>query len=106
VADRRGTRRRRDRCPSLAGVQAQLPSAAVLPRLFTNRVVGTVDLEADHRRHAVVEFAIRELKYGVGLNYPALRAFRGQRGGLGLNVIAHNIGPLDYPHRHARHHRA
>ena len=27
------------------------------------------DLEADHRRHAEIENAIRDLKYGVGLNH-------------------------------------
>ena len=35
----------------------------------TNRVGETVALEADHRRHAEVENAIRDLKYGVGLNH-------------------------------------
>ena len=29
----------------------------------------TLELEADHRRHAEVENAIRDLKYGVGLNH-------------------------------------
>ena len=28
-----------------------------------------LELEADHRRHAEVENAIRDLKYGVGLNH-------------------------------------
>ena len=31
----------------------------------------TLDLEADHRRHAEIENAIRDLKYGVGLNHRA-----------------------------------
>ena len=30
---------------------------------------GDAGLEADHRRHAEVENAIRDLKYGVGLNH-------------------------------------
>ena len=30
---------------------------------------GALELEADHRRHAEVENAIRDLKYGVGLNH-------------------------------------
>ena len=30
---------------------------------------GTLELEADHRRHAEIENAIRDLKYGVGLNH-------------------------------------
>ena len=29
----------------------------------------TLELEADHRRHADIENAIRDLKYGVGLNH-------------------------------------
>ncbi len=37
--------------------------------LITNRDGDTLVLEADHRRHAVVEDAIRDLKYGVGLNH-------------------------------------
>ena len=29
----------------------------------------STELEADHRRHAEIENAIRDLKYGVGLNH-------------------------------------
>ena len=36
---------------------------------ITDREGPTLELEADHRRHAVVENAIRDLKYGVGLNH-------------------------------------
>jgi hypothetical protein len=36
---------------------------------ITDRAGSTVELEADHRRHAEVENAIRDLKYGVGLNH-------------------------------------
>ena len=36
---------------------------------ITDREGATLDLEADHRRHAEVENAIRYLKYGVGLNH-------------------------------------
>ena len=35
----------------------------------TDRAGQTLDLEADHRRHAELENAIRDLKYGVGLNH-------------------------------------
>ena len=34
-----------------------------------DREGGTLELEADHCRHAEVENAIRDLKYGVGLNH-------------------------------------
>ncbi len=36
---------------------------------ITDRAGQTLDLEADHRRHAEIENAIRDLKYGVGLNH-------------------------------------
>ena len=35
---------------------------------ITDRDGETLELEADHRRHAEVENAIRDIKYGVGLN--------------------------------------
>ena len=36
---------------------------------ITDRDGETLELEADHRRHAEVENGIRDLKYGVGLNH-------------------------------------
>ena len=36
---------------------------------ITDRNGDTLELEADHRRHAEIENAIRDLKYGVGLNH-------------------------------------
>ena len=36
---------------------------------ITDRDGETLELEADHRRHAEVENAIRDLKHGVGLNH-------------------------------------
>ena len=36
---------------------------------ITDREGDTLELEADHRRHAKIENAIRDLKYGVGLNH-------------------------------------
>ena len=53
-----------------------------------------LELEADHRRHAEIENAIRDLKYGVGLNHlPSGRfaangawlAVQVERGGLGAD---------------------
>ena len=38
-----------------------------------------LELEADHRRHAEIENAIRDLKYGVGLNHMPSGRFRRQR---------------------------
>ena len=51
----------------------------------------TIELEADHRRHAVVEDAIRDLKYGVGLNHLPSGRFGANAAWLVLNVIAHNM---------------
>ena len=52
---------------------------------ITDRDGETLELEADHRRHAEVENAIRDLKYGVGLNHmPSGRfAANGASGGPG-----------------------
>ena len=36
---------------------------------ITDRDGETLALEADHRRHAEIENAIRDLQYGVGLNH-------------------------------------
>ena len=36
---------------------------------ITDRDGDTLELESDHRRHAEIENAIRDLKYGVGLNH-------------------------------------
>ena len=40
-----------------------------LHAFITDRDGETLELEADHRRHAEVENAIRDLKYGVGLKH-------------------------------------
>ena len=58
---------------------------------ITDRAGDTLELEADHRRHAVVEDAIRDLKYGVGLNHLPSGRFGANAAWLGLNVIAHNL---------------
>ena len=46
---------------------------------ITDRDGETLELEADHRRHAEIENAIRDLKHGVGLNHLPLGALRRQR---------------------------
>jgi hypothetical protein len=58
---------------------------------ITDRAGDTVELEADHRRHAEVENAIRDLKYGVGLNHLPSGRFGANAAWLVLNVIAHNL---------------
>ena len=55
---------------------------------ITDREGDTLSLEADHRRHAVVEDPIRELKYGVGLNHLPSGRFAANAAWLALNVLA------------------
>jgi hypothetical protein len=58
---------------------------------ITDREGDTLELEADHRRHAEVENVIRDLKYGVGLNHLPSGRFAANAAWLVLNVIAHNL---------------
>ena len=50
-----------------------------------------VELDAWHRAHANVENAIRDLKYGVGLNHLPSGRFGANAAWLALNTIAHNL---------------
>ncbi len=58
---------------------------------ITDREGETRELEADHRRHAEVENAIRDLKYGVGLNHLPSGRFPANAAWLALQVMAHNL---------------
>ena len=58
---------------------------------ITDRDGDTLYLEADHRRHAEIENAIRDLKYGVGLNYLPSGRFPANAAWLAVKVIAHNL---------------
>ena len=58
---------------------------------ITDRDGETLDLEADHRRHAEIENAIRDLKYGVGLNRLPSGRFPANGAWLAVQVIAHNL---------------
>jgi hypothetical protein len=57
----------------------------------TDRDGETVALEADHRRHAEIENAIRDLKYGVALNHLPSGRFAAKGAWLAVQVIAHNL---------------
>ena len=50
-----------------------------------------MELEAGHRRHAEIENAIRDLKYGVGLNHLPSGRFAANAAWLAVQVIAHNL---------------
>ena len=58
---------------------------------ITDREGQTLDLEADHRRHAEIENAIRDLKYGVGLNHLPSGRFPANGAWLAVQVMAHNL---------------
>ena len=51
----------------------------------------TLELEAGHLRHAEVENAIRDLKYGVGLNHLPSGRFAANGAWLAVQVMAHNL---------------
>ena len=58
---------------------------------ITDRDGDTLDLEADHRRHAEIENAIRDLKCGVGLNHLPSGRFAANAAWLAVQAIAHNL---------------
>lgn len=71
-----------------------------LPALFpdyryhafvTDRVGDCVALDVDHRRHAVVELAIRDLKEGSGLEHCPSGEFNANAAWAVLTSIAHNL---------------
>ena len=74
---------------------------------ITDRDGATLELEADHRRHAEIENAIRDLKYGVGLNHLPSGRFAANpepaEGGLAGNTDdGPQPGTLDSAHRSGR----
>ena len=58
---------------------------------ITDRDGETLELEAGHRRHAEIENAIRDLKYGVGLNHLPSGRFAANGAWLAVQVMAHNL---------------
>jgi hypothetical protein len=72
------------------------PQPALFPlfryhAFITNRVGDSVVLDADHRRHAVVELAIRDLKEGSGLAHCPSGNFSANGAWAVLATIAHNL---------------
>jgi Transposase DDE domain group 1 len=59
--------------------------------LITDREGEMLELEADHRQHAVVENVIRDSKHGLGLNHMPSGKFGANAAWLALNVVAHNL---------------
>ena len=69
---------------------------------ITDRDGETLDLEADHRRHAEIENAIRDLKYGVGLNHLPSGRFAANGCVAGRPGAGPQPGPLGSAHRSGR----
>ena len=57
----------------------------------TDRDGEALELEADHRRHAEIENAIRDLKYGVGLNHLPSGRCAANAAWLAVQVLVHNL---------------
>jgi hypothetical protein len=58
---------------------------------ITDREGDTLELEADHRQHAVVENVIRHLKHGLAFNHMPSGKFGANAAWLALNVMAYNL---------------
>jgi len=57
----------------------------------TNRPGDVVELDAEHRAHAVVELAIRDLKHGAGMNRMPSAHFQGNAAWVIACTLAHNL---------------
>ena len=81
------------RCGSSSGGCSQLALFATYSYhgFITDRDGEMLELEADHRRHAEIENAIRDLKYGVGLNHMPSGRFAANAAWLAIQVMAHNL---------------
>jgi hypothetical protein len=75
----------------LVGQQAELFPNWRYHAFVTDRVGTTVWLDQDHRRHAVVELCIRDLKEGVGLRHHPSGKFAANAAWLVAATLAHNL---------------
>ena len=73
------------------GSQLALFASYSYPGFSTDRDGDTLDLEADHRRHAEIENAIRDLNYSVGLNHLPSGRFAANGAWLAVQAMAHNL---------------
>jgi len=75
----------------LVGPQAKLWPDWRHHAFVTNRVGTTVELDVDHRRHAVIELAIRDLKEGAGLCHCPSGKFFANSAWAVIATLAHNL---------------
>src|SRR5215213_9475403 len=73
------------------GDQAQLFPTWRYHAFVTDRVGTALELDADHRRHAVCELAIRDLKAGTGLAHLPSGHFNANAAWLLATTLAHNL---------------
>jgi len=59
---------------------------------ITNTTLDTIDADAFHREHAIVELAIRDLKEGAGLDHIPSGHYHANAAWLACAVLAHNLG--------------
>jgi hypothetical protein len=75
----------------LIGKQAELFASWRYHAFITDREGTAVFLDADHRHHAVVELAIRDLKEGAGMAHCPSGDFNANAAWVVLATIAHNM---------------
>jgi len=75
----------------LLGPQAEMWPDWRYHAFATDRAGDAVDLDRDHRQHAVMELAIRDLKEGAGLNHPPSGRFFANAAWVVLAALAHNL---------------
>ena len=75
----------------MLGSQLALLTSYSYHVFITDREGDTLRLEADHRRHAEIEKAIRDLKYGVRLNHLPSGCFAANAAWMAIQVLAHNL---------------
>ena len=74
-----------------SGSQLALFSTYSYHALITDRDGEMLELDADRRRNAEIENAIRDLKYGIGLNHLPSGCFAANGAWLAIQVMAHNL---------------
>jgi hypothetical protein len=75
----------------LVGAQATLWPDWRYHAFVTDRPGTAVELDADHRRHATVELAIRDLKQGAGLRHCPSGRFLANAAWAVIATLAHNL---------------
>lgn len=75
----------------IVGAQAELFAHWRHHAFITDSTATAVDADADHRAHAVIELAIRDLKDGAGLEHCPSGRFHANGAWVVLATVAHNL---------------